>query len=138
MTTKTKKVAKSEVKFDFRTIKSFEDACVKVGADPLKLPDVSGILEEMAKPIIAAYKLLIIYKAINNGWKPNWGNSNEYKYYPWLSVLSSGFGFSNSDSHYVSTGTDVGSRLCTDSSEKAMYIAETFGQEYKEYFLYSE
>src|ERR1035437_5555493 len=94
MTTKTKKSVKPSTVFDYKTIKTFEDACKKLGVDPSKLPDVSGILEEFAKPIIAAYKLMIIYKAINNGWKPNWSNSDQYKYYPWFYVLSSGFGFS--------------------------------------------
>jgi len=124
--------------FDFSTIKTFEDACAKLGIDPEKLPDVSNISEEFAKPIIAAYKLMIIYKAINNGWKPDWNNYNQYKYYPWFEVLSSGFGFSGSDYYYGLAYSTVGSRLCTDSREKALYIAEQFEEEYKDYFLYSE
>lgn len=138
MTTKTKKTVKHTPNFDYKTIKTFEDACKKVNADPAKLPDVSAILEEFAKPIIAAYKLMIIFKAINNGWKPDWNNTGQYKYYPWFWVLSSGFGFSNTGYGYVSTVANVGSRLCTDSSEKAKYIAKQFEAEYVEYFLYSE
>lgn len=130
---------KAEVKsFDYKTIKSFEDACKKEGIDPEKLPDVSMIPEEFSKPIIAAYKLMVIYKAINNGWRPDWGNDDQYKYYPWFGVLSSGFGFGVSGYGYGYAGTGVGSRLCTDSREKALYIAGQFEQEYKEYFLYSE
>lgn len=137
MTTKTKK-APRKLSFDFRTIKTFEDACRKENVDPEKLPDVSMLPEEFRKPVIAAYKLMIIFKAINNGWKPDWKNMDQYKYYLWFKVLSSGFGFSSST--YSSTGaiTIVGSRLCTDSSEKAMYIAEQFKAEYQDYFLYSE
>lgn len=131
--------AKNETaEFDFRTIKSFEDACAKESIDPEKLPDVSMIPEEFAKPIIAAYKLMVIFKAINNGWKPDWSNYNQWKYYPWFGVLASGFGFSCSGYYYDSTNADVGSRLCTDTSEKALYIAEQFEAEYKDYFLYSE
>jgi hypothetical protein len=138
MTTKAKNIKKSSPEFDYTTIKTFEDACKKVNTDPAKLPDVSGIMEEFAKPIIAAYKLLIIYKAINNGWEPDWSNWDQYKYYPWFEVLSSGFGFSSSTYNYDHTDTTVGSRLCTDTSEKALYIAEKFKAEYQEYFLYSE
>jgi hypothetical protein len=138
MTTKAKKIKESSPEFDYTTIKTFEDACKKVNTDPAKLPDVSGILEEFAKPIIAAYKLLIIYKAINNEWKPDWSNWDQYKYYPWFEVLSSGFGFSFSGFSYGSTYSSVGSRLCTDTWEKALYIAEQFKAEYQEYFLYSE
>ena len=138
MTTKAKKIKESSPEFDYTTIKTFEDACKKVNTDPAKLPDVSGILEEFAKPIIAAYKLLIIYKAINNEWKPDWSNWDQYKYYPWFEVLSSRFGFSGSDFSYDTTDARVGSRLCTDTWEKALYIAEQFKAEYQEYFLYSE
>jgi hypothetical protein len=138
MTTKAKKIKESSPEFDYTTIKTFEDACKKVNTDPAKLPDVSGILEEFAKPIIAAYKLLIIYKAINNEWKPDWSNWDQYKYYPLFEVLSSGFGFSTSFYLYDHSVTTVGSRLCTDTWEKALYIAEQFKAEYQEYFLYSE
>jgi hypothetical protein len=138
MTTKAKKVKANAPEFDYTTIKTFEDACKKVNADPAKLPDVTGLPEEFAKPIIAYYKLLIIYLAINNGWKPNWGNWDEYKYYPWFDVLSSGFGFSGAYYLYGDTHASVGSRLCTDSREKALYIAEQFKAEYQDYFLYSE
>jgi len=135
MTTKTKK---SKLKFDFKTIKTFEDACTKLALDSKHLPDVSMIPAEFGKPIIAAYKLMIIFKAINDGWVPDWNDWSQYKYYPWYRVLSSGFGFSGT--HFVTTitGTAVGSRLCTDTSEKAMFVAEQFKAEYQEYFLYSE
>ena len=136
MTEKTKS-QKTSSKFDYKTIKSFEDACIKLGIDPEKLPDASMLPEELRKPVIASYKLMIIYQAINDGWKPDWNNSGQYKYFPWYRVLSSGFGFSCSLYYYDLTFTGVGSRLCTDSSDKAMYIAEQFKAEYQDYFLYS-
>ena len=121
--------------FDFRTIKTFEDACKKLNIDPSKLPDVSSVPEEFAKPIVAGYKLMVIYKAINNGWEPDWSDWGQYKYYPWFEVLSSGVGFSNSNYHFVCTNTSVGSRLCTDTSEKATYAGKQFENIYKDYFL---
>lgn len=133
-----KKTVKNSPVFDFRTIKSFEDACAKENIDPTALPDVSMIPEDLRKPIINAYKLLIIFKTINNGWRPDWSKSSQWKYYPWYGVLSSGFGFSDSGYGSDGTGTSVGSRLCTDTSEKALYIAEQFKTEYQEYFLYPE
>lgn len=138
MTTKTKKTAKSSEKFDYKSIKTFEDACKKLGLDPAALPDVSNIPEDLRKPIIANYKLTIIYRAINNGWRPDWSNWDQYKYFPWYRVLSSGFGFSSASYGYDDTDSNVGSRLCTDTSEKALYIANQFEDLYKDYFLYSE
>ena len=137
MTTKIKRTEKSNLLFDYRTIKTFEDACKKLNLDPAKLPDVSIMTEKLRKPVIAAYKLMIIYKAINNGWIPNWGNYEQYKYYPWFEVSSSGFGFSRTFCNCDYPGTTVGSRLCTDTREKALYIAKQFKGEYQEYFLYS-
>lgn len=124
--------------FDFTTIKTFEDACKKAEINPELLPDVNMLPDEFKKPVIAGYKLMVIFKAINDGWTPDWSNEDEYKYYPWYWVLPSGFGFSLTYYDYTLTDSTVGSRLCTNSSEKAMYIAKTFEQEYKEYFLYPE
>jgi len=132
-------MAKTTTKeFDFRTIKSFEDACKHLGIEP-KLPDVSWMLPEFQKGIIGAYKLFVIFKAINNGWRPDWTNRNQRKYFSWLWVSSSGFGFGRSYCACGYSGTTCGSRLCTETEEKALYIAKQFGvdgQEYKEFFLY--
>jgi hypothetical protein len=99
MTTKTKKAQKTD--FDFRSIKSYEDACKHLNIDPANLPDVSNIPEEFRKSIISHYKLMIIYKAINNGWVPDWNDWDQYKYFPWFRVLSSGFGFDYSYYDFV-------------------------------------
>jgi len=133
-----KKQNENADQFDYKSIETFEDACKKLNVDPQKIPDVSGLTKEFAKPITAYYKLLIIYQAINNGWKPDWSDYNQYKYYPWYEVLSSGFGFSDSAYDYDFADACVGSRLCTDSRDKALYIAATFEAEYKDFFLYSE
>jgi hypothetical protein len=133
----TKKTVKKEKGFDYTTIKSFEDACKKLGIDQ-GAPMTGLILEELKKPIIAVYKLMVIYMAINNGWKPDWSNYTQGKYYPWFEVLSSGFGFSGTHCRYDYAHTGVGSRLCTDTSEKALYIGNQFEAEYKDYFLFSE
>lgn len=135
MTTKSKKAGTKEAAFDFRTIKGFEDACKKENIDPTKLPDVSMIPEEFRKPLLAVYKIMIGYKAVNNGWKVDYGNTNQLKYFPWARVLSSGFGFSYSCSDYDFAFTSVGSRLCTDESDKAEHIFVNFNQEYKYFWL---
>jgi len=138
MTTKNENEKNEAVKFDFRTIKTFEDACTQLNIDQADMPNLSLIPEEFRKPLLAAYKLMIIFKAINNGWVPDWSNDEQRKWFPWFGVLSSGSGFSDSDSDYYCGDASVGSRLCTDSSEKAEYIAEQFEAEYVDYFLYSE
>jgi hypothetical protein len=128
---------KSNSGFDYTTIKSFEDACKKLGIEPIT-PGTALLLEELKKPMIAAYKLMVIYMAINNGWKPDWNDSSQWKYFPWFEISSSGFGFSGALYDYGGTCAVVGSRLCTDTSEKALFIATQFETEYKDYFLFSE
>ena len=129
------KAKQTSTEFDFRTIKSFEDACKKENIDPEKLPDVSMVPETFGKAIINCYKLFIIFKAINNGWIADYTNYSQLKYYPWFEVNSSGSGFDFSVCDFTRTLTGVGSRLCTDTSGKALYIARTFGAEYKEFFF---
>lgn len=51
----------------------------------------------ISKHIYSYQQLVIICKALNEGWNPNWNDSNEYKYYPYFDMRStSGFGFSGS------------------------------------------
>ena len=138
--TAVKKTAKSKLEFDYKTIKSFEDACKKEGINPEKIPDVSMLPEEMQKALISVYKLFVVFKAIKNGWEPDWTNWDQYKYFPWFEVnaseeVPSGFGFSASDFVYSLSVTTLGSRLCIDTREKALYIASQFEDLYKDFLL---
>ena len=133
---KEKATVPSEPKFDFRTIKTFEDACKAIRVTTA-LPTLANGCQELLKTTIAGYKLMVIFQAINAGWTPDWGNSDQAKWFPWFWVLPSGSGFSYSHSAYYYGNTIVGSRLCTDTSEKCNYIAVQFEAEYKEFFLYS-
>ena len=94
-------------------------------------------LQQLLKPLLAAYKLMVVFKAINNGWIPDWANTDQTKWFPWFWVHSSGADFSRSDSHDGYQCTIVGSRLCCDSSDKCQYIADTFEDLYKDFFLYN-
>ena len=119
-------------KIDYKDIKTFKDACNALDIDPDAVCNKGDTLDE------AAYKKLkIIAKAINQGWVPDWDNTNERKWFPWFS-LSSGFGFVGSYYGCGGSAAAVGSRLCTDTNDKALYIAEQFKDLYQEYLLYSE
>lgn len=131
---KEKKQVQAEPTFDFRTIKTFEQACHQVRVTTA-LPTLLYGCQELMRPTIAAYKLMMIFQAINDGWIPDWSNRDQRKFYPWFSVLSSGFGFSHSGFAYAYAPATAGSRLCADTSEKALYIATQFEQEYKDLLL---
>mgnify|MGYP006921420375 CR=1 FL=1 len=98
-------------------ITSFKTACKALGiADTL--PQVEGLPKEHQKAIIAHYKLVIIAQALNDGWKPDWDNNNEYKYYPYFD-MEKGFSFCIYDDFYTHSST--GSRLCFKNRELAQY-----------------
>jgi len=116
-------------------VKTFEGACKKLKLDPVKcLPKVSGMPKNHQAAIIAHAKLVIITQALNDGWVPDWTNSNQWKHYPWFD-LSSGSGLSF---HYVDnrfTLSVVGSRLCFKSEELAEYAGKKLKKLYTDYFV---
>lgn len=69
-----------------------------------------------------------IEKLFNQGWKPNWSNS-EYKWYPYFSFGSFG-GFSFRSSGYCCSGF-TGECAYYKDKETSNYIGKTFLQEYK-------
>lgn len=122
---------------DYTEIKTFEDACKVVNLDPnTVIPDFSLFPESDKEAMIAHAKLVIIAKALNGDWIPDWSDWNQNKYYPWFEMSSaSGGGFSCDD--YVSwrTGSDVGSRLCFQNRKMAKYAGKQFEDLYKAYFV---
>jgi hypothetical protein len=132
--TKKKTVEKKQA-FDFRTIKTKEDAFKKCGYDPAALPDVSMIPEKFRDTLITAFILMVVFEAINDGWEPDFSDHNQAKYFPWPWVSSSGFGFSGADYGCADSMTGVGSRLCTDTREKALYLLEQFPDLWKAWLL---
>lgn len=114
----------------FEDIKTFEDACEELG---ITNDSCRPIFDEDEDPDEIAYKKLkVIVAAINQGWTPDWSNSNQYKYWPYFK-LSSGFGFSISDFVYDGTITCVGSRLCFETKEKCTYAAQKFIDIYEQF-----
>lgn len=107
-------------------VKSFEDACQVLGIST-NVPEVKGLPRKHQKAIIANYKLITIAEALNEGWKPNWQDSDEYKYYPWFDMSNpAGVGCSHTPSAASYTAASVGSRLCLKNRELAIYFGQTF------------
>ena len=130
-----KKLTKGTPGFDFHSIKTVEDAFQKCGHNIQKLEDLSMIPEKYRNSLMCAFILMVVFDAINDGWEPDFSNQNEARYYPWPWVLSSGFGFSLSLYSCDYTAASVGSRLCTNTSEKAVYILEQFPDLWKAWLL---
>lgn len=120
-------------------IKTFEDACKVLGIDPAtSLPDVTNVPEDMREAVIGHCKMMIVAKAINGDWSPNWNDHNEWKYYPWFYVHPDNASGSRL-SFYVYviaySVTHVGSRLCFKDEETAEYVGRQFAGLYETFFL---
>lgn len=132
-----KDLAGDQVDFDQKitdVIKTFEDACEALNINPASLQlDVLEAMED-GKALVAFKKLSIIRQALNEGWTPDWSNSNETKYYPWMKYVP-GSGFSFHVFGYGGTASVVGSRLCFKSRELAEYAGKQFRDLYNDLFV---
>ena len=116
--------------FDYKTIKTYDDAV------EAREVDDDDIIYSTDRPHIVGYKKLChIVKVINNGWVPDWSNKDQRKYYLWFKVSPSGSGFSGSIYAYDCTHSYVGSRLVSDTEEKALYLGKQFQDIHSQYLL---
>jgi len=115
------------LKRNFRDIKTFEDACDELA--------ISMAINKDSCDETAYKKLKIIVKAINQGWTPDWNDTNQRKWFPWFKVSSSGLGFDDALYSCDDSDATVGSRLCFESEEKARYAANQFIDLYKQFLI---
>lgn len=110
------------------TIKSFEDAAKATGR-PATI-DFSNVPEDLREYFEAQYQMLVITEALNEGWKPDWDNSDEYKYFPlfWKEEegISSGFVFVTTYYYFSRANAGHGSRLCFRTRALAEYSGKQF------------
>lgn len=109
-------------------IKTWEDAAKMQGIDPIKslpFPKSKNPFEEAMNGI---YQMFIITELLCEGWVPNYGNTNQYKWYPYFRYDSgvSGFGFYVSiyDSVFAYAGS--GARQVFPTEELAKYAGTQF------------
>ncbi len=111
-------------------IKTFKDVCIKLDRNLNDFITDSNDPEDISD--MATRKVKLIVKALNDGWTPNWDDSNEYKYYPWFKMSASGFSY---DGYGWFTFSSVGSRLCFKNRELAKYAGTQFKEVYKKMLL---
>jgi hypothetical protein len=113
-------------------IKTFEDALEIFPPSPniALLLDYDGLDPDMIAALNFV-KAIIITRALNEGWEPDWNNSNQSKWYPWFYMNPPVFRFYYSRCGITVTSTAGGSRLCFKTSELAEYAAKQFLSIYK-------
>ena len=105
-------------------IHSFEDAQALTGA-----PDVPAFLDvakDRRERHKALYMMEVIIAAYNQGWEPDWNNSNEQKWIAWFKMSPSGFAFSCALYDYSRANAGSGSRLYHKSAANCSDCATKF------------
>lgn len=113
-------------------VKTFQNACEVLGVASSDVLPTSKITNSA---VTAVAKLFIIAEALNEGWKPDWQDSDQYKYMPWFED-NSGVGLSFHDLDDWCTYSTIGSRLCYKSKELAEYAAIQFKEIYNDFINY--
>lgn len=130
-----KAVTLTEPKDITKRVISYETACEVLEVVPI----VAEVLLKLGftKDEIAYRKLKTIAKALNEGWEPDWTNSNQYKYWPWFvyNPNSAGFGYAYTSYTATHTSTYIGSRLCFKTRNLAAYAGEMFEDLYNDFLL---
>ena len=110
---------------DFKQIKTYEDALKVLGREDF-------CHENLYNREIARRKLEIIVEALNEGWKPDWGNASQLKWYAYFfPTIRSSLDITPSYSYTE----DVGGHLCCKSKEIAKYVGTQFIDLYRETLL---
>lgn len=129
-------VLESKDKYKDNNIETMRDACKFLGINtpmfhhhPIAITKntMTDIPSKHQEAVFALIKLFVIAEAWNkiDGFKPDFSNPEQYKYFPWFKYDSNTAGFVCSTYH-ATASANVGSRLCFKTSERA----EQFGKQY--------
>lgn len=121
-------------------VKTYEDACKVLGVEPINEQNAKA--QGFRSDEIARRKLETIAAALNEGWKPDWNNTDQYKYYPYFYIQenakgkgSAGLSCAAADGTAAMTDASVGSRLCFYASRLARYAGNQFTDLYEQILI---
>jgi hypothetical protein len=90
--------------------------------------------------MIAYYKLCTIAEALNEGWVPDWADTDQYKWFPWWYVSTdrslAGLAFAYSSHTATHAIAYYGSRLGFKTESLAQYAADQFKDLYEAFLLF--
>ncbi|MCK9402939.1 MAG: hypothetical protein M0Q26_06040 [Chitinophagaceae bacterium] len=77
-------------------------------------------------------KVRLLFESLNDGWKPNYNDANEGKYWPvYRKIKGAGFGFSHTYTYCTVTDTHAGSRLVLKSESLVLHAVKYFDEDLK-------
>lgn len=110
----------------------YSSACVILNRKEVTIDHFAFLGEAQAKKQYARHKIQTCIEAINEGWAPDFDNSNQPKYYIWM------YGKNNGFSSFVFSfycNSVVGSDLHIETREKAELIEKVCRQYYIDYLF---
>lgn len=121
-------------------VKTYEDACKVLGVEPINEQNAKA--QGFRSDEIARRKLETIAAALNEGWKPDWNNTDQYKYYPYFYIQENAKGKGSAGLSYACTvnaasysSAHIGSRLCFYASRLARYASNQFTDLYEQILI---
>lgn len=118
-----------------KEIKSVEDAFEIEGLDPKKIV-ITGVPERHVEALKALAKIFVVHDHVNPEYTPDYTiPERKFEAIHYMGSPSGG-GFSFYDFGYWLTSSFVGSRLVSESAEKARHIARICHEEYKAFKVY--
>lgn len=90
-------------------VKSYADACNVLGIEPMNEDNMKA--QGFRPDEIARRKLEAITEALNEGWKPDWNNTDECKYYPYFYINENARGKGNAGLSCANTITRLRLRM---------------------------
>lgn len=121
-------------------VKTYEDACKVLGVEPINEQNAKA--QGFRSDEIARRKLETIAAALNEGWKPDWNNTDQYKYYPYFYIQENAKGKGSAGLSYAvtidaatNTNASIGSRLCFYASRLARYASNQFTDLYEQILI---
>lgn len=127
-------VIEIEVAEPHDNVRSYEDACRVLGVEPVDEQAMAAA--GFRADEIARRKLETITAALNDGWKPDWNDTNQAKYVPWFWIKPrpgqtlAGLACANTPYAPSYTLAHFGSRLCFKNAAVARYAANQFTELY--------
>lgn len=120
-------------------VKTYEDACKVLGVEPINEQNAKA--QGFRSDEIARRKLETIAAALNEGWKPDWNNTDQYKYYPYFYIQENakgayaGLSCAATSNAAANTNANIGSRLCFYASRLARYAGNQFTDLYEQILI---
>lgn len=105
-------------------VKTYEDACKVLGVEPINEQNAKA--QGFRSDEIARRKLETIAAALNEGWKPDWNNTDQYKYYPYFYIQENAKGKGSAGLSCARTN-DLGFVYVCDFRLSALLLRFTFG-----------